>query len=617
MVEIDEERIKEIIPQVLGKYSNSNTKEGRLVSLVDLIKDVYTTYGFNESEIDFLIDKDAVNFKRDFLMKINGCYSEARVGRLFVDDTSKVFDSTNIPDDWSKIKIDCGSYDNPLLFIIGDKPVDVPKFDLSDDGKETFLVFSDLHLEEKLIDDNGNFIVRSDGVSGKEILNQRIDMFFETQKKVIQSLKSRGQNISGIIFTGDILDVNSKYVINKKASEKYVDLVVERIRERKALMNANNPDEVLPEFDFVVGILGNHEGNLGENFDECRERMNDVMKELFGSNAVILGSGAARVRVSDSFLSIQHSVSNDFVDVSTNGTFVTKAVKTRDLEFASVSLFDEYISLCQNIYNKLVMDGKTVVLEGGSSGNTVNLFNYVNTKLAKENPALYNFYAPFIECDRNYVSSNVGDKPRDGSFFETHLSLNAGSLEKSNYKYKFENDPKPEHVRSNLGGYHRVFLSNDFLKDVLLGQNPFYVREDFSMPAVTFLGHNHERLDEVVVKDDTNYKNDSGNQLEVAITATRAYEVGNASDCEKAEVHAVSEEAKGREYFFERNNPSGSDTKMNVTISTIEITDKLIRKVGFENFSLIFKGSNLLGELDDRYRIQDSLDASFEARGRR
>ena len=564
MIEIDKKKVKEIIPEVLGRHYRSDRVEGRTVKLFDLIREVYGEYGLKRQDIDHLIfDGDYEKFIQDFVMDINGCYSEARVANLTVNNNGAPEPITrfNIPKNWGDIDLDFGSRDDPLIFITGDKPVEVPKYEVKANGEGVFLVYSDIHLEERLIGDDGNIIP---GLEGE--LDKRIDMFFQSQAEVIQYLEEKGIKVNGILFTGDTLDVNDRYVVDKETSKKYSNLVLERIKSRKAEKGYRSPD-----VDYVVGILGNHEARLGSSFEECSDLMEGIVQELFGSNATIIGSGSARIKVGESFISLQHPTSTDF---NSKGVPVSQFKKPRTIEFAAVSLYEEYLALCQYAYDELRKEGDVVTLDRPTPNGQTNLADYVYIKLQTENPELFKFYEPFITCDRDIKSTPEQSNfdPANVSFFESHISIDSynGIVKGRTPSFQFPGGRR-EGIRATLTDFHKVLQYNKEMYNSVLGYNPFYVRDDLMTPTAILMGHNHEQTDEVSITEEDGKV--------VDLSSRRAVKVEALSDHEKMTV--ITEEPKSRE--LDRRT---RDTTMRFTVVNFKLNEDKIYELCFDSFSV-------------------------------
>lgn len=578
MIEIDKKKVKEIIPEVLGRHYRSDRTEGRTVKLFDLIEEVYSEYGLERHEIhNLMFDGDYQKFIQDFVMDINGCYSEARVGSLTVNNNGapEAITRYNIPENWGDMKLDCGSYENPLIFITGDKPVEVPNYEVKANGEGVFLVYSDIHLEEYLIGVDGEI---KPGYEGK--LDERIDMFFQSQADVIEHLRKNGVKVNGILFTGDTLDVNEKYVVDKETSKKYSNLVLERIRKRKEEMGFETPD-----VDYVVGILGNHEARLGSSFEECSELMEGIVQELFGSNATILGSGAARIKIGESFMSIQHPNSTDF---NTKGVPVSQFKKPRTIEFAAVTLYEEYVKLCQYAYDELRREGETVTLTRPTPNGQINLADYVYIRLHDENPELFKFYEPFITCDRDltYAPEQATFNPAEVSFFESHISIDAhnGIVIGKNPKFQYPGTAKREDIRATLTDFHKVLQYNKEMYNSVLGYNPFYVRDDLMTPTAILMGHNHEKTDEVSITEEDGKV--------VDLSSRRAFRVDALSDSKKMTV--ITEEPKSREYDFRTG-----ETTMRFTVVNFKLNENKIYELCFDSFAVKYHNGTKVKKVEE------------------
>ena len=102
MIEIDREEYKKNIEIVLSRYTSSFDVDSRLVTLFDLVEQVYSLCGYSKEQIyEFINGENSSKNLRDFIGDINGCFSEARVGRCHVDVNGyvKPFDEEHIPDE--------------------------------------------------------------------------------------------------------------------------------------------------------------------------------------------------------------------------------------------------------------------------------------------------------------------------------------------------------------------------------------------------------------------------------------------------------------------------------------------------------------------------------------
>lgn len=479
-----------IISSVLGQYLGDVPTNDGLVTLFDLIDQVYGRV-YNQVKLEELkSDKD---FLRDFLVDINGCYSEARIGKLLVNGDK--LNSSNVPSDFGDIDINTDQKDNPLLLITNN--VAISTTSIQDDGEYTFLVFSDLHL--------GVDCFRNDGTLDEDKLSERINAFEMFKNKLITELKENGIPVAGIIFTGDILDAFTKHQSNFKVNNIRRDYLTGKVVElaRRESLNVSNDNE------FVVGILGNHEMTMGTDYASCCLRMQDVVSSIFTDEAKIIGAGYARIRVGNDFISIIHSAANDYSDSEISYPMRTT---NRDREEHFILLYEEYMLMCKKVMEDYERDnpGKnardyftTHLNQKEKVGNDlrseqtkINLFQYVNQKLKKENSELYEFYKPFITCDRDYTTDNITDKSRMFSFFEMHMAIDSlGELGTvSQFKYGSRSFEK---IGFDVNGYEIYFKRNSLMakSDGISGINPFVSRSDDYMSVLSLVGHHHRKSD--------------------------------------------------------------------------------------------------------------------------
>ena len=293
---------------------------------------------------------------------------------------------------------------------------------------------------------------------------------------------------------------------------------------------------------------------------------------MFGSNATIIGSGAARIKLGESFISLQHPTSTDF---NSKGVPNEQFVKPRTIEFAAVSLFEEYITLCQCAYDELKKEGETVSLTRPVPNGHINLADYVYVKLKEENPELFEFYEPFITCDRDLTSGaeQATFNPANVSFFESHIKIDGDDIKHKTPRFRFPGTARVEEIRATLTDFHKVFQHNEVMYNSILGYNPFYVRDDLMTPSAILMGHNHEKTDEVRVEE---------NGKSVDLSSRRAVKVEVLSDDERMTV--ITEEPKSRE--LDRRT---RETTMRFTVVNFKLNENKIYELCFDSFAVTYQ----------------------------
>ena len=349
----------------------------------------------------------------------------------------------------------------------------------------------------------------------------------------------------------------------------------------------------------VFGIVGNHEAMLDTSLDVCCERVEEVTKALFGSSSSVKGVGSSRIRIGDSFISIQHPNSNDSPILNSRKQFEANYLLRRS-EFEAVTMFDKYLMLCNKASEDLRSQGKNVILSGFTreKANEINIFDYVNNKLAIENPELYEYFVPFITSDLYYLgNTHDSDWSRNTSFFASHIDFSSDKnrefdLErKSTFKFFIPGVRGTVEMGLNIEGYNIFFRRNKAVRNnVLFGYNPFYSRDDDYGLSSEIVAHLHsypEEFDivEPVLDDNGNVvkKQDGTDKTNVYHMAGSVVLTTEDSFEGRTPVRATSLEPKGI-----------ARDKHRATVITLKLSDGLIEQIEFGARYMIVKDGNVM-----------------------
>ena len=332
-----------------------------------------------------------------FFEKLNGCILEETVANININNID--------PSDLSSVKIDYGNDIDPLVLVKTIKPVPLIKVDSNPDKEMTFVIFSDVHLDQNCYrEENGEMVV------DRTKLNRNLTAFAEFKKGLIQALG----DINGIIYTGDILDGffdRNKGKITLRTAAKLSGAIIRFEREAKEteLMNKmfiEAGDTPVPEYkkslsdkkesSFVAYLAGNHDMRLGRRKFERIMRLFE--RSILDPRAVSLGNGSARIKVGEEFISLMHHNSLDW-GILQEGDKHTKQARNR----ASFR-FPEYFEICKAIYGASGSEERTAFEDEYNEAKKIDpniekiyfLMKKVNDKMKKENPDLYYFYLPYI-----------------------------------------------------------------------------------------------------------------------------------------------------------------------------------------------------------------------------
>lgn len=511
---LSQEEIEELIEiRLFGVllHNKSNT-----IRLSDFYEKVYSGI-LPESVIEQ--DKHDRRKMQEFFEKLNGCVLEETVADIDFSEFSS--------DDYSSIKIDFGTYEDPLLFVKSLVPVEMKKLDYQTDGDVTIIVIPDLHLDKGCYkyDENGCCI----GFDSDKF-EERLIAFNNFKKDLIAKMKEEGVKIDGIVFTGDMFDFCD---ILPKLPDGTPNLTIMRnnlfaLREavikfgdRKRDIDSYNYDELdLLDDDgyFIAFLAGNHDIRVG------REFLNSIMHSLLGDSVIDLGNDSSRIKISSDYISFVHHNSLDWMINNGNCSYEVREARNK----ATFHLGD-YFAICKSYYgepgsekresfeedfriaNKEQADRiqeellKFKLENPNVSDEEINmkkkeleakypafdkvsfLMNQVNEKLKHENPKLYYYFLPYIIPKT--------EEPGSESFFRCYIEIKDGELELNKKPEKIKVDTYRKFVSDSSGSTTFIDRLSREVKDIgdVYGYDviPQFGRNDIYTAIYYSLSHFH------------------------------------------------------------------------------------------------------------------------------
>lgn len=355
--------------------------KGKTVKLSDLYKSVNN----NLSEEEIVKNIKNPELMRIFFEKLNGCILEETVSSIDMSN----FNISNL----GSINAEIGTDIDPVLFVKSLTPISMPEIDINQNGNDnvTILTIPDLHLDEGcyIADEAGNLVI------DQEKFEERLLAFVTFRDDLIRSLKSEGIKITGIVYTGDILDTfikdNNKGVVSRATIDNLVEAFIKFDKKGnhqeflKSIPTSLEDDEGY----FVAYLAGNHDIRIG------REAFNKIMRmfgNFYGDNLVDLGNGSARIKIGDEFVSFMHHNSLDW------GLIGKEDMVIRNKKHEATYHFDEYFNICDTYFKTKEFQEKlkSATEENPNIDPVRFLMTLVNEKLKKENPKLYYVFLPYI-----------------------------------------------------------------------------------------------------------------------------------------------------------------------------------------------------------------------------
>lgn len=376
--------------------------------------------------------------KSKFLEDINGCFDEKKVANINIDNL-------NIHD-LSSVKIEQGSYDNPLLFIKGFTPVpmiDVQAIPFSD--KASVLVISDLHLDKDCY---------LDGKLQHDDFDKRLYSLKLFKEKIMKYLKKQKVKLDAVIFTGDVIDgllTDGNFAFSRE--NRY-----QLIKEFRTWSEDLSFDE---EATFTAYIAGNHDTVMGQG------DLHELMKS-FGDRVIDLGNGSARVKIGKDLISLQHPSADDWGIPGEDLRYTTRNANTHEVYHLA-----EYAKICQAVFDNLMSSEKRTI-------TLPQIVALTNIRLHDENPELFDFYKPYITpMNGDVLTYPTSDEEYDPFF------LNCLAYEPVAGIIKVDSSPKR---------YFQVLIKNPVIGSDVDNFKSQFTRDSFDRPVVSIVGHYHLKL---------------------------------------------------------------------------------------------------------------------------
>lgn len=375
--------------------------KGQPIKLSKLYQEVHNGI-FTKEEIKNNLKNPEIMKK--FMESLNGAIIEETVSTI---DMSS-YDGKN----FRTITIDYGSSTDPMLMVKSSNTVPIETVSLDEKENLTIITIPDLHLDKGCY----NF----DGTLNKDAFEERLFAFIQFRDGLIEKMKQEGIEIGGLVFTGDIWDMPDKLKGEPTRIATYAADVIESIKKVHLIAKTNEMTELKDdETYFTAFIAGNHDMRLERSVFE------GVMEEFskyIGKDSISLGSGSARIKVGEQFLTFMHHNSLDY------GVFINNSMPLRQKRNELSFQFDNYLEMCNSYYSS--KEFQDLLKQAGSNISEINFFmTKMNEKLLKENPKLYYFYLPYItpsSSDGN--TSRNSDIRNDISFFENFIAIENGRI---------------------------------------------------------------------------------------------------------------------------------------------------------------------------------------------